>query len=709
MRTVRLLQSELLHEFVEEESRSLDLEYRGLRKHKEFLLLHGTRWETVPLVCSQGLNPDCGHLGRGTWLGQNAEAVHTYATKGPGPEHEDGTRLFAMFIVACIPNHNDGDAERSFGVWRMMSKSRMYPAYFVVYSAPLDVRTKQDFPSPRMNRSAHLLQQRLSLDSSPSVREDGNAGHSMTPRPASGSSFMNNGDDANPTNATSPRGPSAQTCKPTDLRDDAISTTSFRIPIRQSSKPIDHRCDAKPINLVSPRATGSSWDRRISSGKHTGAQSSQFVDHRIVRSTQSSRAAYVQTSKSTSVQPSTLLDYHERSHSRSCVDLRTTSKSAVPVHHHSHAAFPQLDLAVTDWQVRLDSGWVPFCPGVKFKDYLGVTQDLSYGKFWYRVVFHANGSTGTQTNLTTGKVRKLRRRKSEAPDNTSSQASFVSARDCGIAVETEFNIVHADRGTRSESRVENGGDCASLSELHLHIHTSDSSQPVLNSLAGKSVLLHGVVPIDASTHIEPSVDETTDHESAQPSSCVDGSSETPRSERHLVSESILDDIGESNPLKVSSSGPNEQPPHAECEVPDEIVTCCEDCDDAIQNTIVQNHGDYAEIKISSTLDDVLGGSAVGVYAMSQTEQLVSSTPDLACDGGSIIISDGFGDNNPSHKECQHPDSSLAAVDDVTFSALANACPPSISLSAASAKRGERNWMLQVFLSGLCGAHTRQIQ
>merc|ERR1719487_2066531 len=105
----------MMHSFCEDEACSVSNEHSHKRKHKELMLLHGTRWENVPKICAYGLDPDCGHLSKGSWLGQNAVAAHAYAAKGPGPEQADGRRLFAIFLVACIPCLNEGDAERSFG------------------------------------------------------------------------------------------------------------------------------------------------------------------------------------------------------------------------------------------------------------------------------------------------------------------------------------------------------------------------------------------------------------------------------------------------------------------------------------------------------------------------------------------------------------------------------------------------------------------
>eukprot|EP00930_Biecheleria_cincta_P039068 TRINITY_DN26870_c0_g1_i1.p1 TRINITY_DN26870_c0_g1~~TRINITY_DN26870_c0_g1_i1.p1 ORF type:complete len:606 (+),score=46.49 TRINITY_DN26870_c0_g1_i1:59-1876(+) len=155
VRVDRTAQPELISEFCKEELESMARERENQRKHREFMFLHGTRWENVPLICSTGLDPDCGHLSKGSWLGQNAESAHSYAAKGPGPgPFHDGHRLFAMFVVACLPNYADGDEERSFGVWRIMSNKRMCPAYLIIYSAPLNMRaskrskSKSRLPSP---------------------------------------------------------------------------------------------------------------------------------------------------------------------------------------------------------------------------------------------------------------------------------------------------------------------------------------------------------------------------------------------------------------------------------------------------------------------------------------------------------------------------------------------------------------------------------
>ena len=127
------------------------------------MLLHGTRWDYAPLIVENGLDPTCGHLTKGTWLGGIAEKAHSYAAKGPGPEIEGesptGNRLFTLFVVAVVPDISDGDDERSFGVWRIQSGRRLYTAYQVIYSAPMDLRRKAPLIVPRSNKAVLLRKQ----------------------------------------------------------------------------------------------------------------------------------------------------------------------------------------------------------------------------------------------------------------------------------------------------------------------------------------------------------------------------------------------------------------------------------------------------------------------------------------------------------------------------------------------------------------------
>jgi hypothetical protein len=321
----RLYQPELLLKFCKEESASLQREQTLQKKHKEFMMLHGTRWDTVKLVCAESLDPDCGHLGRGSWLGQNAGACHIYAAKGPGPEQEDGTRLFAIFVVACLPNSNEGDGERSFGVWRIMSSRRMYPAYLIIYSAPMDVRVKQPFPSPRMNRSAMLL--RHSNELAPSCSE--------TPVPKV------------------PKSPqfSYRSSPPSSARQSLERGTATSPEIR---------------TRLSDRGTASSPELRVRFGNKSNMH-------------------------------------------------RTASRKVLSEESDGARSWP-------GWQVHLENGWAPFSPGIPFDDRPGARRDFVLGKYWYRLVFHPDGLTGTQTNLSTGKVRKLRRARnsSQAPASSSS-------------------------------------------------------------------------------------------------------------------------------------------------------------------------------------------------------------------------------------------------------------------------------------------------
>eukprot|EP00435_Cladocopium_sp_Y103_P049391 s683_g14.t2 len=104
----RNMQPALLSQFCREEQSSMNMHESQLKTHKEFMLLHGTRWDYAPLIAENGLDPCCGHLAKGSWLGGIAEKAHSYASKGPGPETPEGDRLFALFVVAAVPDLMDG-------------------------------------------------------------------------------------------------------------------------------------------------------------------------------------------------------------------------------------------------------------------------------------------------------------------------------------------------------------------------------------------------------------------------------------------------------------------------------------------------------------------------------------------------------------------------------------------------------------------------
>lgn len=340
-------------------------------------MLHGTGWDTVQAISSNGLDPGCGHASRGSWLGRNAESCHTYAAKGPGPEQEDRRRLFAIFAVACVPNHNEGDEERSFGVWRMMSRDRMCPAYLMIYSAPLDVRAKRVYPLPRMNHSAQLLQCRShedlnTADMKGSSSSNRHMNSSKSPNPRSHQRSVS------PNRSTPSRSPSSpqRSCEEfgaAELRS-SDSSNSF------SPSPSQHvrreTCQGKSRSTRSPT--------RLGLGKKQNAQ----------RSCEDLRKS--EPNKLVPDRCSNSISQCGQSPSRAAQEPEP--KQARP---HCNGS--------TAWELQSDDGWVPFCPGVKFNDQPNTKQDLSYKHFWYRVAFDDTGSSGTQKNLSTGKIRRLRR------------------------------------------------------------------------------------------------------------------------------------------------------------------------------------------------------------------------------------------------------------------------------------------------------------
>eukprot|EP00931_Biecheleriopsis_adriatica_P060715 TRINITY_DN36474_c0_g1_i1.p1 TRINITY_DN36474_c0_g1~~TRINITY_DN36474_c0_g1_i1.p1 ORF type:complete len:844 (+),score=127.66 TRINITY_DN36474_c0_g1_i1:27-2534(+) len=364
VRLDRIYQPDLLAKFCEEEQQSLLRERDQQRRHKQFMFLHGTRWELVPTICSNGLDPDCGHLSKGIWLGQNAEAAHSYAAKGPGPELENGRRYFAMFAVACMPNHGEGDEERSFGVWRVLSGSRMYPAYLIVYSAPLDVRVRRPYPSPRMNKSVQVLMQ---------LREDSVA------------------EARSPSSSARMRGRSVEATMPP-----GTSTT----PVRGSLSP---NRGAQPTPRMSIAGPEDGSGRRVVSPRP-----STFAGRRGCCNTEAqmpqrpSMSALIQQSRRDT---SPLLR-------RGSVSTpgQATPPAAPPRPKPAAPAPTQVASPCSSWEVQLDDQWVPLLPGTKLNDQPGMKHEVVNGQFWYRLVFDSDGMTGRQINLSTGKTRPLRRR-----------------------------------------------------------------------------------------------------------------------------------------------------------------------------------------------------------------------------------------------------------------------------------------------------------
>eukprot|EP00930_Biecheleria_cincta_P070819 TRINITY_DN5841_c0_g2_i1.p1 TRINITY_DN5841_c0_g2~~TRINITY_DN5841_c0_g2_i1.p1 ORF type:complete len:489 (-),score=72.88 TRINITY_DN5841_c0_g2_i1:156-1622(-) len=385
----RIQQRDLLGSFCEEERSSQLRERDQHKKHKEFMLLHGTRWEIAPIICTAGLDPDCGHLSKGIWLGQSAESAHSYAAKGPGPELEPGRMLFTMLAVAVCPNRADGDEERSFGVWRIMARTRMYPAYLVVYSAPLDVRARRPSPSPRMNKSVEMLLQLREDLQSPGGKRANSPGRLrrrsdelMLPRspqapwPDGRNSFGRNNIFSVP-----PQQPASSKCPGSSP--DALDGES---PQQMRSPRSPAGCPKPPDGCVDKRAH--SPCRRCHSQSSMGIP----ADPQRRAATQNSDAIVV-------THGARGIGFGSGSPQR----LSPAPAQSKPPAQCTSAA------AASSWEVQLDSRWVPLLPGTKLNDQAGMKQDIVNGQFWYRLIFHDNGTTGMQVNLSTGKTRPLRR------------------------------------------------------------------------------------------------------------------------------------------------------------------------------------------------------------------------------------------------------------------------------------------------------------
>eukprot|EP00930_Biecheleria_cincta_P070818 TRINITY_DN5841_c0_g1_i2.p1 TRINITY_DN5841_c0_g1~~TRINITY_DN5841_c0_g1_i2.p1 ORF type:complete len:905 (-),score=153.64 TRINITY_DN5841_c0_g1_i2:86-2800(-) len=428
VRMERIQQCDLLGKFCEEERASQLREREQQKKHKEFMLLHGTRWEIVPVICAAGLDPDCGHLSKGIWLGQSAESAHSYAAKGPGPDLGPGRMLFAMFAVAACPNHAEGDEERSFGVWRIMAGSRIYPAYLVVYSAPLDVRVRRPYPSPRMNRSVEMLMQlrfgasgscedlhspdltrrtssspsrprgrslELMALRSPQVqsREGGAGRSSCSPPPklplSSKSPDAQEGET--PRRMRSPRPPAGYP-PPEDCGDRVRSPHRGQVqPGRGGAAELQRRSslhNSEPPAVHSPRMMVQS--PRLALGKPAVLPPRRDTSPNFRRGCPPGPSAASYSGPGTPQRPEHKV-------------------VASPVHCKSPAPQYSYAGAASSWEVQLDDRWVPLLPGTRLHDQAGSKQEVVNGQFWYRLIFDDSGTTGTQVNLSTGKSRSLRR------------------------------------------------------------------------------------------------------------------------------------------------------------------------------------------------------------------------------------------------------------------------------------------------------------
>eukprot|EP00930_Biecheleria_cincta_P025488 TRINITY_DN18149_c0_g1_i1.p1 TRINITY_DN18149_c0_g1~~TRINITY_DN18149_c0_g1_i1.p1 ORF type:complete len:725 (-),score=106.91 TRINITY_DN18149_c0_g1_i1:286-2460(-) len=406
----RLAPSVLLDRFCAEEQESLDGEQFRQRKHKEFMLLHGTRWEYAPLIEENGLDPNCGHLTKGTWLGGLAEKAHSYAIKGPGPQQADGTRLFALFAVACVPNIRDGDCERSFGVWRMQDSRRMCPAYAIVYSAPMNIKGSQP-PEPRMNK---LTMARL-RSTSPQHKLD------LSPSPITRQRSWDE--------SFSRTSPSLEVCRPASPRDKEANLIDCPWRPRSSDPSHEGACTQPALKVC----TASPKDKeavpidppfRPKSADPSCAQSALKVHQESCQAT------------SPKVTRRTSNGWKSPSSGMS----KNTQKRST-----GHAVNDEIkrrsSQCETGWEVLLDDKWIPFRSATKLRDNPGTEQNIVQGQFWYALKFEADGMSGSQKNISTGKVRPLRRvqeRESQVDEQQPSipevqQASQPAGQNCNEA------------------------------------------------------------------------------------------------------------------------------------------------------------------------------------------------------------------------------------------------------------------------------------
>lgn len=474
----RLAPSVLLDRFCEEEHESLDGEQCRQRKHKEFMLLHGTRWEYAPLIEENGLDPNCGHLTKGTWLGGLAEKAHSYAIKGPGPQQTDGTRHFALFAVACVPNIRDGDGERSFGVWRIQDSRRMCPAYAIVYSAPMNIKGSQP-PEPRMNK---LTMARL-RSTSPQHKRDVSPGPVIRQRSWDGS-FSNTT-------------PSLEVCRPASPRDREANPIDLPWRPRNADPRQGSSCTQPALKVCRPASPRDKEANRID------------LPCRPMSSDPSQGSSCTQTA---------LKPHQESCSATSPKVLRRSSNGHVPGLSKSPSAgmnrSPQKRISVhtlndgvkrnssgeTSWEVLLDDKWTPFRSATKLRDIPGAEQNIVQGTFWYALKFDADGISGSQKNISTGKVRPLRRvqqrdgQVDEQPTipavQQASQPAGQTCNEAGISDVPYLNIpIVSEQGCHSQTTVgappstKSTAEGATVSEQGRHSQTTAGAPPSTRSPA----------------------------------------------------------------------------------------------------------------------------------------------------------------------------------------------------------------------------------
>ncbi|CAE7675046.1 unnamed protein product [Symbiodinium sp. CCMP2592] len=443
----RVEQPALLRRFCAEEQDSLDRQARSQKTHKQFMKLHGTRWEYAPLIAENGLDPSCGHLTKGSWLGGLAEKAHSYASKGPGPEvdNEDGhkARLFALFVVACVPDVSDGDDERSFGVWRIMSARRMCPAYHVIYSAPADVgRHKRPLIEPRANK-AMLLKQ----------------GHDGTGTESAGpSSFRCRSVSPPPRSRTPNPSPEAfqevtsswPVSKEGRMLPGAMACTSPALKVHKERPSSTSESPTKPRGQAERQGTAgeSPAKARNQTERASNGESPAKSRSHLERPSTNESPSKMRTSDGRPPAPSPgVLKLHEvnaggsspardgrpANPARTSPALKVKQDARPPKGKKEESRDTGKDtgkerkppVVAASWEVQGDDGWIPFRPGCKFKDEPGTIQHICHGKFWYALTFDEDGLTGTQSNTCTGKVRQLRRVLPASPDER--QAADITA------------------------------------------------------------------------------------------------------------------------------------------------------------------------------------------------------------------------------------------------------------------------------------------
>jgi hypothetical protein len=159
----------------------------------------------------------------------------------------------------------------------------------------------------------------------------------------------------------------------------------------------------------------------------------------------------------------------------------------------------------TNWEVLLDDKWTLLRSATKLRDNPGTEQNIVQGTFWYALKFNDDGISGSQKNISTGKVRPLRRvqqRDDQVDEQLSipavQQASQPAGQACHEADTCDvpyLNIPfvsvqgrHSQTTAVAPPSTKSTAEGATVSEQGCHSRTTAGAPPSIKSTAEGAIV-----------------------------------------------------------------------------------------------------------------------------------------------------------------------------------------------------------------------------